>query len=36
VQLSAAINFLEPAIPKQQGRWADIGAGTGIFTQALD
>jgi len=36
MQLNQAIQFLQPAIPKQKGIWADIGAGTGIFTQALD
>lgn len=36
MQLNQAIQFLEPAIPKQKGVWADIGAGSGIFTQALD
>lgn len=32
----AATNFLRPAIPNEGGTWADIGAGTGTFTQALD
>lgn len=32
----AAINFLRPAIPDEAGIWADIGAGTGTFTLALD
>ncbi len=36
MQLNQAIQFLQPAIPKQKGTWADIGAGKGIFTQALD
>jgi len=36
MQLNQAIQFLQPAIPQQKGVWADIGAGTGIFTQALD
>lgn len=33
---TAAIEFIRPAIPKAKGIWADIGAGNGIFTQALD
>jgi len=36
MQLNQAIQFLQPAIPNQMGVWADIGAGTGTFTQALD
>lgn len=36
MQLNQAIQFLQPAIPKQKGIWADIGAGSGIFTKALD
>ena len=31
-----AINFLKPALIHQKGKWADIGAGTGTFTLALD
>jgi SAM-dependent methyltransferase len=30
-----AISFLRPAIKLPEGLWADIGAGTGVFTQAL-
>ena len=36
MELIQAINFLDPAIPKQKEVWADIGAGTGTFTLALD
>lgn len=36
MQLTQAIQFIQPAIPQQKGVWADIGAGSGIFTQALD
>lgn len=36
MELNTAIHFIRPAIPHQRGTWADIGAGTGIFTQALD
>ncbi|MCB0630638.1 MAG: class I SAM-dependent methyltransferase [Saprospiraceae bacterium] len=36
MDLHTAIDFIRPAIPPAQGIWADIGAGTGIFTQALD
>lgn len=30
-----ATSFLAPAILPQNGTWADIGAGTGVFTMAL-
>ena len=33
--ISEAIAFLRPAIHPTKGSWADIGAGTGIFTEAL-
>lgn len=36
MDLKTAINFIRPAIPTETGIWADIGAGTGIFTQAMD
>ena len=34
--VNEAIKFIRPAIPPNKGIWADIGAGNGIFTQALD
>ena len=34
--LKEAIQFIQPAIPKEKEVWADIGAGKGIFTLALD
>lgn len=36
MELTEAINFIKAAIPNQKGTWADIGAGSGLFTQALD
>ncbi len=30
-----AIQFIRPAIVHNTGTWADIGAGTGLFTEAL-
>ena len=36
MELAEAIRFLQPAISPQKGNWADIGAGTGTFTRALD
>jgi ubiquinone/menaquinone biosynthesis C-methylase UbiE len=38
MQLQTAISLLQPAIPPSEfpQTWADIGAGTGLFTQALD
>jgi len=36
MELNTAIDFLKPAIPAEKGVWADIGAGSGIFTLALD
>jgi SAM-dependent methyltransferase len=30
-----AIELIRPAIPEAGGRWADIGAGRGVFTRAL-
>ena len=36
MKLQQAVNFLKPAIIHQEGKWADIGAGRGIFTLALD
>lgn len=35
VTLAQAVNFIRPAIPGEAGIWADIGAGTGVFTRAL-
>lgn len=34
--IQEAIHFIQPAIPKERGIWADIGAGNGIFALALD
>ena len=34
--IEEAKSFILPAIKSPQGRWADIGAGTGVFTLALD
>ena len=36
MELKTAIDFLRLAIPQEKGVWADIGAGSGIFTLALD
>jgi len=36
MNLQQAINFIKPAITPTNGLWADIGAGTGTFTLALD
>src|SRR5437660_5158157 len=30
-----AIAFLEGAVPKARGTWADLGCGDGVFTEAL-
>ncbi len=30
-----AVALLKPAIPREPGVWADLGAGTGTFTRAL-
>ena len=30
-----AINLIKPAVISPEGIWADIGAGSGVFTQAL-
>lgn len=35
MELSAAIRLIENAVPKSRGLWADLGAGTGLFTMAL-
>ena len=35
MQLSDAIQLIENAVPKVHAAWADIGAGSGLFTQAL-
>lgn len=36
MDLKTAINFIRAAVLPAQGNWADIGAGSGIFTLALD
>lgn len=38
VQLNTAISLIQPAVPAAESpqTWADIGAGTGLFTQAMD
>ena len=36
MELNTAIDFISPAISPTHGVWADLGAGTGIFTLALD
>jgi len=33
--LADAVSLIQPAIKNTQGTWADIGAGTGMFTLAL-
>ena len=33
--ISEAISLIRPGIHPTSGRWADIGAGSGVFTQAL-
>lgn len=35
MNLQEAIAFIRPAITSTHGTWADIGAGTGTFTEAL-
>ena len=35
MQLSEAIDLIQQGIPDRSGNWADIGAGTGMFTLAL-
>jgi SAM-dependent methyltransferase len=35
MELQEAIDFLQPTGPIFTGVWADIGAGSGLFTQAL-
>ena len=35
MDLREAINLIKPAISNTAGNWADIGAGTGVFTEAL-
>jgi len=35
MELKQAIDLIAPAISFQSGNWADIGAGTGLFTLAL-
>ncbi len=36
MKVQQAIDFIQAAIPQEKGKWADIGAGTGTFTLALD
>lgn len=33
--LSEAIDFIQPSVQPNHGVWADIGAGSGLFTEAL-
>lgn len=35
MQVEEAISFIRPAVIPASGTWADIGAGTGLFTMAL-
>ena len=36
MELQRAIKMIQTAIPSEVGQWADLGAGTGLFTLALD
>lgn len=36
MKLNEAIDFIQNVVISKKGRWADIGAGSGIYTQALD
>lgn len=36
MNIQTAIDYLRPAVPKTKSTWADIGAGTGLFSEALD
>lgn len=35
MELEEALDLIQPAIPSAPGVWADLGAGSGIFTRAL-
>jgi ubiquinone/menaquinone biosynthesis C-methylase UbiE len=35
MNLEEAISFIRPGVKPLHGTWADIGAGTGVFTQAM-
>lgn len=35
MELSSAIDLIRPGVIPARGTWADIGAGTGLFTEAL-
>ena len=35
MNIQEAVNLIRPGIKHTQGTWADIGAGTGVFTKAL-
>lgn len=35
MELQEAVDLIRPAIPAAAGFWADLGAGSGIFTRAL-
>lgn len=35
MEYHTALNLLRPGIQPQSGTWADLGAGTGLFTQVL-
>src|SRR5687767_5117128 len=35
VTLDEAVALIGPAVHERGGRWADLGAGTGTFTEAL-
>lgn len=36
MEVAQAIALIKGAVPQAPGTWADIGAGTGLFSQALD
>ena len=36
MKIEEAVSFISTAIDSSKSRWADIGAGTGVFTVALD
>lgn len=35
MELKEAIDLIRPAVPAGSGTWADLGAGTGLFSRAL-
>jgi SAM-dependent methyltransferase len=35
MHLDDAVRLIEPAVKGHEGRWADLGAGSGLFTRAL-